>query len=277
MCVTVPEGSTGADVLVERARLLGRAPPRWAPSGLMCALDGYPATGCGERVDGSFRYWSYHLGDGGSWSFARTGPALRRASATRMEGWHFIAGANSPADPPPRVSASAATVCPPAPPGTTVAPAPQPSAPALSPGDAAAAPMRDGVGTLDGQTDPSGIAGPDGSAGGRPGGGSAAPGGSSGDAGSTGAGGPDSAADRDLGAGINADDDTDAAEASARGVSGGADSGAMAPGRGPAMAMVRNSDPTADSGVPIAVVLMVVAVAVVGGGAAVRSRRRSHS
>lgn len=127
MCVTVPAGATGADVLVERARQLGRPAPRYAPSGLLCAIDGFPASGCGERVDGAYRYWAYFLSDGGSWTYASTGPALRRATEARTEGWHYVAGAGTPVDPPPGLPASAQATCPPAPPvATTAAPAPAP-------------------------------------------------------------------------------------------------------------------------------------------------------
>jgi hypothetical protein len=121
-CVTVAAGATGADVLRERARVLGRPAPRWAQSGLLCAIDGVPVTGCGERVDGSYRYWAYYLGGGGSWSWASIGPAFRKASPDRLEGWHFVAGTGGPSDPPPRASADPAAVCP------SVATAPAPSA-----------------------------------------------------------------------------------------------------------------------------------------------------
>jgi hypothetical protein len=122
-CVTVAAGASGADVLRERARLLGRPAPRWAQSGLLCAIDGFPATGCSERVDGAYRYWAYHLGSEGSWSWASIGPAFRKATADRMEGWHFVAGTGGPSDPPPRASADPARVCP------VLAPAPAPTAP----------------------------------------------------------------------------------------------------------------------------------------------------
>jgi hypothetical protein len=278
LCVTVPDGATGADVLVERARLLGRPPPRWAPSGLMCAIDGYPATGCGERVDGAYRYWSYHLGDEGSWSFARTGPAMRRATPARMEGWHFIAGANSPADPPPRVAPSSAAVCPPsAPPatvGTPTAP-PAPVAPGAGPtgGDSGAAGVSDQSGLAAAATGTAG--GTPGNAGAGPGlgSGSGSPGDATGDAagdaidGATG----DAAGDGDA----TGDGDTGAGSASEGGSADGDE--AMAAGRGPAMALVGGTEPSGSSDMPVAVVLLVVVVAAVGVGATVRSRRRGLS
>ena len=135
MCVTVPAGATGADVLAARARALGRPLPRYASSGLLCAIDGQPATGCGERVDGAYRYWAYFLGSG-SWTYAGTGPALRRASVGQLEGWRFVAGAGNATDPPPRTSASPASICvpPPAPPPATSPSPPTVPLPAPAPG-----------------------------------------------------------------------------------------------------------------------------------------------
>lgn len=129
ICVTVPAGATGADVLAARARALGRPMPRYASSGLLCAIDGQPATGCGERIDGTYQYWAYFLGSG-SWTYAGTGPALRRASAELVEGWRYVAGAGNATDPPPRASAAASAICPPPPPPTTATPAPPLPSPA---------------------------------------------------------------------------------------------------------------------------------------------------
>ena len=126
ICVEVPVGASGADVLVARAQALGRPVPRWASNGLLCALDGVPASGCGERIDGAYNYWAYFLGDGGSWSYAGTGPALRRATSARTEGWHFVAGAGNASDPPPRLSPAANATCPPPPPPPPVTSPPVP-------------------------------------------------------------------------------------------------------------------------------------------------------
>ena len=153
MCVTVREGASGSEVLAERARLLGRPAPRYAASGLLCAIDGYPATGCGERVDGQYRYWAYHLGQGGQWNYAPVGPATRRVTAGELEGWRFTAGSGRPGDPPPRHPAEVTSVCaappavpspppaPPVPPPTVPTPAaPSPGPPADPGPDALRAP-----------------------------------------------------------------------------------------------------------------------------------------
>ncbi|GAA2498105.1 SCO2322 family protein [Streptomyces thermolineatus] len=46
-CARVPEGATSAEALAEVA-----APLRYGSDGLLCAIDGFPASGCGEAVAG---------------------------------------------------------------------------------------------------------------------------------------------------------------------------------------------------------------------------------
>lgn len=46
-CASLPPDGTGADALAAVAR-----PLRYDSSGLVCAVSGYPATGCGEQVSG---------------------------------------------------------------------------------------------------------------------------------------------------------------------------------------------------------------------------------
>ena len=113
-CVTVDADDTAADALVTRARLLGRPVPRYNNAGLLCSIDGFPESGCGERTEAGYRYWSYWFG-GESWSYASTGPAFHRAKPGEVIGWRFQpAGAATAADPPPRASARFADLCPPA-------------------------------------------------------------------------------------------------------------------------------------------------------------------
>lgn len=102
-CVVVPDGATGTDVLEERARLLGTPPPRYNASGLLCAIDGRPDSGCGARDGDRYLYWSYWQGTREGWDYADIGPSSLTVSATRAEGWHFVRGAALPGDPPPRV------------------------------------------------------------------------------------------------------------------------------------------------------------------------------
>ena len=104
-CVTVPSGSKGYAVLGDRARI--------GTSGLVCAIDGVPATGCGDRTsDGHYAYWSYWHGTAsGGWSYASVGPQLR-ASPTVVEGWRWNPSGNAdPTDPSPRGSPDPSSTC----------------------------------------------------------------------------------------------------------------------------------------------------------------------
>lgn len=101
VCVSVPEGATGNDVLEARARQLEVSSPRYDSSGLLCAIDGLPEDGCGERVGSGYLYWSYWLGTGDGWEHAQEGPGFRDADPTVTEGWHFVEGSGRPSDPPP--------------------------------------------------------------------------------------------------------------------------------------------------------------------------------
>ncbi len=49
-CVTARTGETGAEVLQAQGRATGYPTPRYDESGLLCAIDGYPTSGCGARV-----------------------------------------------------------------------------------------------------------------------------------------------------------------------------------------------------------------------------------
>lgn len=110
-CVAVPEGGSGADALAARATILGTPPPRYDDSGLLCAIDGFPATGCGEATDGGYRYWAYFQGTDAGWTYASEGPATREAGAGTAEGWHFVDGSGMPTDPPPDADADPKAIC----------------------------------------------------------------------------------------------------------------------------------------------------------------------
>lgn len=151
-CVPVDGDDTAADALVTRARMLGRPVPRYNNAGLLCSLDGFPESGCGERSAAGYRYWSYWFG-GDAWSYASTGPAFHRAKPGGVVGWRFQpAGAGTAADPPPRASARFGDLCPPvraaeAAPATTgpavrQSPSPTSSSPATA---AAPAPAQGGA------------------------------------------------------------------------------------------------------------------------------------
>jgi hypothetical protein len=110
-CVTVPRDADGNDVLVARARALGTQAPRYLGSGLLCSIDGLPATGCGEQTEGGFRYWSYWTGTEGGWGYADAGPGFRSVTAAVTEGWRFTDGGPEGEDPPPAAPSAPAAVC----------------------------------------------------------------------------------------------------------------------------------------------------------------------
>jgi hypothetical protein len=104
-CWTVPEGTTGAQLLAMRADRLGRPAPRYDRSGLLCAIDGYPTTGCGEPTgDGAYVYWSYWWRVPSGWKYATTGPATKVLRNGDVEGWHFIVGRGTGGDLAPRLN-----------------------------------------------------------------------------------------------------------------------------------------------------------------------------
>ena len=148
-CVPVDGDDTAADALVTRARMLGRPVPRYNNAGLLCSLDGFPESGCGERTAAGYRYWSYWFG-GEAWSYASTGPAFHRAKPGGVVGWRFQpTGAANATDPPPRASARFADLCPAAtasstPPTTASRPVPttKPSQPLVSTSEASTTTQR---------------------------------------------------------------------------------------------------------------------------------------
>ncbi|MEY2569521.1 MAG: hypothetical protein QOE35_4050 [Actinomycetota bacterium] len=114
-CVAGGDGDSGAEILAARAQQLGRPAPRYNSSGLLCAIDGLPSTGCGERTSsGGYRYWSYWHGTGGGWEYSSVGPTGSRVRATQSEGWRFTDGTGRPGDPAPRGPADPGAVCRPA-------------------------------------------------------------------------------------------------------------------------------------------------------------------
>jgi hypothetical protein len=135
-CLVVPEGTTGSQLLAYRADLFpGVQRPRYAESGLLCAIDGYPAEGCGDRTSGGYLYWSYWSGTSGSWVYGQGNPFVRRVRDGDIEGWRFVDGSGSGSDPFPRVSPSPTLFPALAPPP---APAPAPPAPAPDQGSGGA-------------------------------------------------------------------------------------------------------------------------------------------
>ena len=125
VCVAGGTNDNGATILAARASMLGEPQPRYNAAGLLCAIDGVPATGCGNASGGHYAYWSYWHGTGGKWTYNNFGPASARANSTVVEGWRYQPdGSGLPTDPAPRGPATASAVCVPAPPPTS---APRPT------------------------------------------------------------------------------------------------------------------------------------------------------
>jgi hypothetical protein len=133
-CVPVPSNDHDADAL---AAVVGSGNVAYANSGLLCAIDNYPANGvqnCGQSVGaGNYDYWSYWHGVSGSWVYANNGPAEQSDSspANDVMGLRFQTDEPAtPADPPPTVAPSYAQICnsstevPPAPSSSGAAPTP---------------------------------------------------------------------------------------------------------------------------------------------------------
>lgn len=115
-CVEVPERSTGYDVLVAAGHTLR------IESGFLCAIDGVPATGCGNRPDFGGAYWRYfHAAPGGDWSYSSVGGGgYRMPARCAIEGWRFATSSNEQVAPriaPPSITCEAPPVT--APPATS--------------------------------------------------------------------------------------------------------------------------------------------------------------
>lgn len=114
-CVPVPSNDHDADAL---AAVVGSVNVAYNNSGLLCAIDNYPANGvqdCGESVgSGHYDYWSYWHGTSGSWVYASNGPAEQSVSSSADDVMGMRFQTNEPADssdPPPAVVPSYAQIC----------------------------------------------------------------------------------------------------------------------------------------------------------------------
>jgi MYXO-CTERM domain-containing protein len=86
---------------------------RFAPSGLLCGIEGIPATGCGVRTAGTYAYWAVFNGGASGWTFANDNPGVQVASPSTPIGLRYEpTGSGSASDPAPSVSADPAVDCP---------------------------------------------------------------------------------------------------------------------------------------------------------------------
>ena len=106
-CLVVPAGTNGSQLLARRGNELGTGSPRYGSSGLLCAIDGLPATGCGDRNSGGYGYWAYFFDDGGKWAYGSNNPFSKRLTDGAIEGWRFVVGGcGCGLDPSPRIGPS---------------------------------------------------------------------------------------------------------------------------------------------------------------------------
>lgn len=119
-CVSVPASDNRYQALSAFTASRNMVAPTYASSGLLCSINGTPASGCGQTVAGGYVYWSYFTGGTGTWTYASTG-AFATVTPGDVEGWRFQdPGSGRPNDPPPRSPAQYAAICPPTPTTTTV-------------------------------------------------------------------------------------------------------------------------------------------------------------
>lgn len=138
-CVVVADGATGLDVLRaagHEVRLDG---------GFVCAIDGLPASGCGNNPDAGLAYWRYwHApATGGRWSYSQVGAGGYRLPARcAVEGWVWSDSPSS--DTPPRMPAPTVTCEAPV---TSAPPAGTPVPATTSPGTSPPGPSASGGGS----------------------------------------------------------------------------------------------------------------------------------
>ncbi len=110
-CARVPSGTTGYQALAAFAAQQQEQDPTYNAAGLLCSIDGRPASGCGQAVPGGYAYWSYWHGSTGSWQYASAG-AFADVQAGDVEGWRFEdPGKANASDPPPGATPDYAAIC----------------------------------------------------------------------------------------------------------------------------------------------------------------------
>jgi MYXO-CTERM domain-containing protein len=110
-CVKVPTGTSGYQALAEFTAQQSEQAPTYNAAQLLCSINGYPASGCGQAVSGGYDYWSYWHGGSGTWQYANAG-AFGAVQAGDVEGWRFEnPGRANPSDPPPGAAPAYAAIC----------------------------------------------------------------------------------------------------------------------------------------------------------------------
>ena len=110
-CVTVPASDTRYDALAAFAQEKNLTQPGYAPSGLLCSINGIPSSGCGQVVAGGYIYWAYFTGGAHGWTYASSG-ASGTVGTDDVEGWRFEnPGSGNPGDPGPRTAPRYDSIC----------------------------------------------------------------------------------------------------------------------------------------------------------------------
>jgi hypothetical protein len=110
-CVKVPSGQNGYAALADFAQQMNWPAPSYNSAGLLCTIDSYGSSVCGQVSGSGYNYWSYWHGDSGSWAYSATG-AYRTMATGDVEGWRFQnPGSGSPSDPAPAAGASFSSIC----------------------------------------------------------------------------------------------------------------------------------------------------------------------
>ncbi len=130
-CLVVQSGTSGSKVLAQRASQLGLPSPRYADSGLLCGLDGFPSSGCPKLSGGSYAYWAYFNGVGGGWSYGNDNPFVTPMRDGQIMGWRYTTGSPDGQAPAPRMAPSSSLFPPLTP--VTAPPPVVPTVPALPP------------------------------------------------------------------------------------------------------------------------------------------------
>ena len=108
-CVVVDDRTDGYAVLRAAGHQLR------IEAGFLCGIDGYPATGCGNRPGFDGSYWRYfHATPGGSWTYSSVGGGgYRMPPRCAIEGWRWTSTGSTdtpPRTPPPPVTCEAPPV-----------------------------------------------------------------------------------------------------------------------------------------------------------------------
>ena len=112
LCVN-EAGQSDATVLADGLHQAGRRGLRYGTTGLLCAIDGQPKSGCGQQTGTHYSYWAYFQGTPSQWTYAHQGLDSHRADTAVAIGLRFEAsGTGTPGDPAPRTSSESAVLCP---------------------------------------------------------------------------------------------------------------------------------------------------------------------